>query len=224
MIPFWLMVIAWFSLSASVLGAAAIAIDEFRRPQTMWVMNLVWPLTSLYAPVIGVWAYFAFGRTAGGDDDARGAGGDVNWKQIAVSTSHCGAGCALADMIGENIVFAGHWSLLGQMLYAEYAVTLALAWTLGIAFQYFAIKPMKQLSTGEALVASAKADTLSIVFFQVGMYGWMAVVYFVLLAHPHLEPRSAVFWLMMQIGMMLGYVTAWPVNVWLLRRGFKKAM
>jgi Domain of unknown function (DUF4396) len=29
---------------------------------------------------------------------------------------------------------------------------------------------------------------------------------------------------MMQIGMVVGYFTAWPVNSWLIRRGLKEAM
>jgi hypothetical protein len=28
----------------------------------------------------------------------------------------------------------------------------------------------------------------------------------------------------MQIGMVIGFFTAWPVNVWLIRRGIKEAM
>lgn len=35
---------------------------------------------------------------------------------------------------------------------------------------------------------------------------------------------SPVYWFGMQIGMVLGFVTAWPVNVWLIRTGIKEAM
>jgi hypothetical protein len=33
-----------------------------------------------------------------------------------------------------------------------------------------------------------------------------------------------VYWLMMQIGMALGFLTAFPVNAWLISRGIKEAM
>ena len=82
----------------------------------------------------------------------------------------------------------------GSTLWASYAIDLAAAWTLGIVFQYFSIKPMRKLTAGAALVAAIKADTLSIVAFQVGMYGWMAVVYFVLFPGPHLTPFEPVYW------------------------------
>ena len=56
------------------------------------------------------------------------------------------------------------------------------------------------------------------------MYGWMALVHFVLFPHPHLEPKSPIFWFMEQIGMLAGFATTLPVNRWLLQRGVKEAM
>lgn len=56
------------------------------------------------------------------------------------------------------------------------------------------------------------------------MYAWMAFVYFVLFPHPHLEPSSPIFWFMMQIAMLVGFATSYPVNKWLLRKGIKEAM
>ena len=66
--------------------------------------------------------------------------------------------------------------LFGSMLWAEYTIDFVAAWALGIVFQYFAIQPMRHLPVGQALVAAIKADTLSIVAFQIGMYAWMALV------------------------------------------------
>jgi hypothetical protein len=53
----------------------------------------------------------------------------------------------------------------------------------------------------------------------------MAVMMFVLFPAPHqLTPSSAAFWLLMQVGMMVGYATSWPANVWLVNRGIKVPM
>lgn len=41
--------------------------------------------------------------------------------------------------------------------------------------------------------------------------------------HP-LHPNNPVYWFLMQIGMIIGFATAWPANVWLIRRGIKEAM
>src|SRR5579875_2050113 len=232
MIPSWLNILAWVSLILALLCAFVVAGDEARHPQKMWIMDPVWPLTALYASVLALWGYFAIGRRMARDAPQMQMHPEPHcqqrsgptWQQIAVSASHCGAGCMLADILGENLVFAARWSLGGQTLYADYAVTLGLAWLFGVAFQYFSIKPMQQLSSGKALLESVKADTLSILFFQVGMYGWMALVYFVLVPYPHLEPKSPVFWFMEQIGMLVGFATTLPVNHWLLQRGIKETM
>jgi hypothetical protein len=45
-----------------------------------------------------------------------------------------------------------------------------LAWLLGIAFQYLSIK-MRNLSPSQALVAALKADTLSILSLEIGLFG-----------------------------------------------------
>jgi hypothetical protein len=148
---------------------------------------------------------------------------DPTVTQTAISDS-CGAGCTLGDIIAEFSLFALGWTLLGTTLYAAYAGDLLLAWLLGIAFQYFTIKPMRNLSPGQALLAAVKADTLSILTFEIGLFAWMALTFFVFFPHPHLEPTDPGYWFMMQIGMVLGYFTSYPMNRWLIKLGWKEAM
>jgi hypothetical protein len=52
------------------------------------------------------------------------------------------------------------------------------------------------------------------------MYGWMAIVHFGLLRE--IPKTDARFWFMMQIGMLAGFLTSYPVNWRLLRAGFKE--
>ena len=40
----------------------------------------------------------------------------------------------------------------------------------------------------------------------------------------HLLPSSPVYCLGMQIGMVVGFITAYPLNAWLIRAGLKEAM
>lgn len=235
-VPHGLVLLAWVWLMAALVCALAIVADELRHPQTMAVMNVVWPVTALYGGPLAVWAYFRLGRrmakagaapphampSHGSPQEGREA--PPTPAQMAVSASHCGTGCMLADMLGESLVFAFGWRVLGVPLYADYVVTLGLAWLFGVGFQYFSIQPMRNLPPGKAILAAMKADTLSILFFQMGMYGWMAIVYFLLFPHPHLEPDSATFWFMEQIGMMAGFAAAMPVNGWLIRSGLKEKM
>jgi len=59
--------------------------------------------------------------------------------------------------------------------------------------------------------------------WQVGMYGWMAIATFLIFGH-EIEKTNPVFWFMMQIAMLIGFLTAYPVNWWLLRAGLKEKM
>jgi hypothetical protein len=219
--------LAWISIGLAVACALWIALDETRHPQSMGVMNVVWPVTALYFSLFAVWAYYYAGRTRTANDMHMHGGATKHSPtaaQIAIGTSHCGAGCVLADVLCEFTIAATGATLLGSVLWAEYAIDFAAAWALGIVFQYFAIKPMRTITTREAIVAAIKADTLSIAAFQIGMYAWMALVYYRLFPHPHLIAFQPAYWLMMQAAMICGFATSYPMNSWLVRSGLKEAM
>ena len=218
--PTWRTVVAWVSLAAGLASAGAVASDVYGRGlrQPMRVMEVVWPITALYLGPLGWLAYARLGRPAKQDRE------EAEWHGFAISAFHCGAGCALGDVIGEWVVFAGSFTIAGATLWPGYAVDFALGYLLGIVFQYWAIRPMSRLSRGAAIREAIRADTLSIVAFEAGMFGWMAVVYFLLFPQPHLGPDHAAYWLMMQIAMTTGLVTSYPVQIWLVRRGVKHAM
>jgi hypothetical protein len=161
-----------------------------------------------------------------GDKAAAPAGpAKPRWVTMATEVSHCGSGCALGDVISEFLIFALALTLAGSTLFAEYLGDYIFALAFGIAFQYFAIAPMRGLGVRDGLKAAAKADVMSLTAFEVGLFGWMAVMAFVLFPAPgQLMPNSAAFWLLMQVGMMIGFLTSWPANVWLVNRGIKVPM
>ncbi|MFZ0584690.1 MAG: DUF4396 domain-containing protein [Candidatus Acidiferrales bacterium] len=231
--------IAWAFLGIAFVCAIVIAIDELRHPQRMWIMNIVWPVNALYLSVFGLWCYFRIGRgmaksathemsmdhmhqhQTAHEEQARR---EPTWRQTVVSDTHCGAGCTIGDIIAEFSLFALGWTLFGSALYAEYAADLLLAWLFGVAFQYFAIMPMRKLSPWQGLLAAIKSDTLSILTFEIGLFAWMALTFFVFFPHPHLNPTEPGYWFMMQIGMILGFLTSYPMNRWLMKSGWKEAM
>jgi|SRR5579875_359719 len=223
--------ISWISLGIAFACALMIAADEVRHPQKMGVMNLVWPVTALYLSVFALWGYFSFGRNKGGrghvhemHHEGHTSQHGPGWRQIAIAASHCGAGCALADVVCEFGIFFAGITLFSSELATKYVIDFGGAWLLGIAFQYFSIQPMRHLPFGQALGEAIQADTLSIAAFQVGMYAWMALTYFVIFPAPHLKPVQPQYWLMMQIAMICGFLTTAPMNRWLVRKGVKEAM
>jgi hypothetical protein len=56
------------------------------------------------------------------------------------------------------------------------------------------------------------------------MYAFMALNRFVLAPRPRPDSFDPRYWLMMQVAMVLGFVTAYPMNWWLLRKGLKERM
>jgi hypothetical protein len=59
------------------------------------------------------------------------------------------------------------------------------------------------------------------------MYGFMAFAYFYLFRYVlgvRLQTDSAEFWFMMQIAMLFGFASSYPVNWWLIRAGIKEKM
>jgi hypothetical protein len=203
------------------------------RRQPMGVMNFVFPITALYFGPAAVALYSRWGRVDAPSAKAPSpkAGAKVpavarpRWVTMAIEVSHCGSGCALGDLISEWVIYAFALAVAGRVLFAEYIGDYVLAVGLGIVFQYFAIAPMRGLGVRDGLKAAAKADFISLTFFEVGLFGWMALMAFVFFPAPHhLMPSSAAYWFLMQIGMMIGFATSWPANVWLVNRGIKVPM
>src|ERR1700683_34575 len=119
-------------------------------------------------------------------------------------------------------VFWAGWTRFGSRLYAEFLVLFVLAYIFGIAFQYLPIRAMRRISRREALVEAIKADTLALTAFEIGFFAWMAVIYFQFVPRPELT--SPIYWFMMQIGMVLGFIASFPNNWYLVRAGVKPGM
>jgi hypothetical protein len=232
MAPSWFELLAWVALGLGFVSALVIVADivVLGNRQHMAIMDLAFPLTALYMGPIALWAYFARGRRMSRKQSHLHAPGMTDeasdsWWQVSLSDTHCGAGCTLGDICGEWIVFASGWVIGSTAALApEYILDLPLAWAFGILFQYFVIAPVRgQVGRLAPLGDAIKSDTLSVLSFEVGLFGWMAIAHYVIWKPP-LPIDSSGNWFMMQIGMLMGFVTSWPVNRWLLRHGIKEPM
>lgn len=227
-LPIWLQFVANTSLALAMVSAVAIAIHLARHPQKMWIMNVVWPVTALFGSVLILWFYFASLKPLGKHQTPMA-------QAVAKASLHCGAGCTLGDIVAETIAattpaaltWFGWHSLFDEKIFAVWVLDYLFAFAIGIAFQYFTIKPMRHLSVGAGIVAAVKADTLSLTSWQVGMYAIMGATQFALFRGVYgvsLEPISPVFWFVMQIAMLAGFATSYPVNWFLVRAGLKERM
>jgi hypothetical protein len=230
----WLVIVSWIALVVGFACAVWIALDLIKRPQHMWIMDVVWPVTALYAGPLAVWAYYKYGILSSKQNvmRAKEEGRENPGKakpfpaMVGQGATHSGEGCTLGDLIAEwGIVL---FPVLGTFLFRTkifnaWIVDYVAAYVIGIVFQYFTIAPMRHLSVGKGIWAAIKADTLSLTAWQVGMYGWMAIAVFAIFGH-EIPKTSPVFWFMMQTAMLCGFVTSYPVNWWLLRAGLKEKM
>ncbi len=57
-------------------------------------------------------------------------------------------------------------------------------WLNALAWFYVGLSPAK------GVLAAIRADTLSIIMFEVGLFAWMALSYFVLFTSPHLQANQ----------------------------------
>lgn len=236
----WVIIVAWVALAIGFLCTFIVLYDIYGRGyrQKMGIMEAVWPITGLYWGPVMLWFYFRRGRKKSPKwmdehpDDQEDLGGEVMgapWFAVSKGDSHCGAGCTLGDVTGEWLIWLIGFSIpvTGYFVANEYFTMIladfVLAWTLGIVFQYFTIAPMRGLGLFQGIIQAIKADTASIVAFQVGLFGYMALYHFVLW-EPPLSVDSPEYWFMMQIGMIVGFFTAWPVNAWLIKSGIKEKM
>lgn len=224
--PSWMDALAWVALSAAFLCALIIAIDYARHRQKMWIMYFVWPVTALYFGPLALAVYYKLQlRKTEREAPPSQCGRERGPKPLQITTAvfHCGAGCTLGDIAGGWVVSLLGWNFAGGAFQTELVVDFIFAFLLGILFQYFTIAPMRGLGLQQGILAALRADTASLIAFEMGLFAWMAVSRF-LIFQAEIHPTSPVHWFMMQIGMILGFLTAYPVNKWLLLKGWKEKM
>jgi hypothetical protein len=234
--PEWLHVVAMAFLTLGIVCALFIVWDVAHLPQRMAIMNVVWPVTALFGTVFIVAAYMRYGRLTTRHEHEQFEQPSLPFPVVVGKGAlHCGAGCMIGDIVAEWLAFLvpsialalGWHSVFREKMYAIWVLDFLFAFGLGIVFQYFAIVPMRKLSPGAGIVAAVKADALSLLSWQIGMYGFMAFAQFYVFQHlqgRHAEVDSVEFWFAMQLAMIAGFLTAYPVNWWLIRRGLKEKM
>lgn len=224
-----LTLISMFFICSGIIIALLIATDLVRHKQSMKIMNAVWILTGLWANYAALWAYRKFGRE--GRKMSMQMNMDMNmpmkrphWQAVTLSALHCGAGCTLADIIGEWLTYYFPIRIGGSLLAGNWTFDFVLALIIGVYFQFYAIREMEKISVSAGLKRAFKADFFSLLSWQVGMYGWMAIVHFVFFKDSSLGKDTWTFWFMMQIAMLAGFICAYPVNTLLIKFGVKKEM
>ncbi|CAM3384018.1 DUF4396 domain-containing protein [Deinococcus saxicola] len=208
MIPAWLTPLAWTYVLASVLTAVFLTyIVAARRPRS--ALDWVWPLSALFLGPAALAPYARWGRAPGSTPRSAGA-------PFAVALLSGAAASTIAHLIGVPVVFGAGWTIAGQALWAVALFILILATALLFLAEY-------ATSAGHrsSVLASPSAGTLllatfvTVLAFDIGMVGWMLYLHTNQLMAPITD---VVFVFQMQVGMILGMLTAAPVVAWFTSR------
>lgn len=214
--PAWVTLLGWIVTGIGVLMAGAILVDVFvggyRQP--MWPMELVWAITAVYAGPLALWAYYRWGRP-----------GTRKWQQrhgfaprwglpvrAMLQTIPGGAASFIGHLVAIPIVMRLGLTIGGRAVWPMILLIAAFALPLLAAFEYRALSMADEVaSAGRRVRLAVWISVLAVLAFDLGMGAAMMLVAFVL-GYAH---TSIAFWLVMWAGMLLGFVTAYPM-VWRL--------
>lgn len=131
-------------------------------------------------------------------------------RRLALSaTVHCLTGCSIGEVLGMVLGTAWHWPNSSTI-----AASILLAFVFGYALT---IQPLRRagLSLGTAARLALAADTLSIAVMELVDTALMLLIPGAMDAHID----QALFWGSLGLALFLAGVAAYPVNLWLIRRG-----
>ena len=223
--PAWLTPVSWLFVGVALLSAAWIAYDIYGRGhrQRSGALNAVWAATGLYLGPLAVWAYRRYGRPR--SETWQAVHGDAPGKDLSAAAMTGGMPGGVASLVGHVIgvplIVVSGATLAGLDLWAMIAAVAVIATAFLFAYEYFfSTVPARRLSGGQGVGVAALIAFATVLAFDVGMGGWMLFLHFGWVMPPVTDVE---FLFLMQVGLVLGFLTGYPMVRLLLARGVKVA-
>jgi hypothetical protein len=203
----------WFLLAAAAL--IFVAVDIRSTPESP-VLKWGFVLLTAYTGVVGAFLYVLGCREPlpGLHEQYVAA----RWRQALGSTMHCVAGDGVGILAGAVLAAAFGIAGLAEVV-LEYVLGFAFGWTI---FQALFMRDMAGGSYRRALAGTFLSELLSMNLLMAGM------VPTVLTLRSHIpsavDPLEPSFWFVMSIGLLVGFVVAYPMNWWLVANHLKHGM
>ena len=213
----WIDVVAigWIVLT---LGATAyVAWDAFTNNPELTVMKWGWVLVTLYTGPLGAALYVMSCKEPRPGTHERFI--SPLWKQGVGSTIHCAAGDATGILFAATVT-----ALLGFPMWVDLIVEYVLGFAFGLfVFQALFMKDMMGGSYRSALSHSLLPEWLSMNMMMAGMIPAMVLL---MMGQDMraMEPRNVLYWGAMSASIIVAFVLAYPVNLWLVAVGLKHGM
>ncbi len=203
----------WFLLTAAAL--LFVAVDIRTTPESP-VLKWGFILLTAYTGVVGAFLYVLGCREPlpGLHEQYVAA----RWRQTLGSTMHCVAGDGVGIIAGAVLsALFGFAGLLEVTI--EYALGFAFGWTI---FQALFMRDMAGGSYRRALASTFISELLSMNLLMAGMVPTVMTLRAYIPAAA--DPATPSFWFVMSMGLLVGFIIAYPMNWWLVANHLKHGM
>ncbi len=222
-VPGWLTALSWVFVALALLSAGALLYDIYGRGyrQRVRAMEAVWSVSALYFGPLSLLIYARWGRPRSEKWQSEHGGPLEKSLPAAVTTGGLpgGAASTVAHFIGVPLVVLSGLTIFGLDLWALILVIAVIATVLLFVFEYFFSTVRERgLASGKGLGVAFSIALVTVLAFDVGMGGWMLFLHFFWIMPP---PTDVAFLFLMQIGLVLGFLTGYPAVAWLVARGTK---
>lgn len=203
----------WFILTA--ISLLYVAIDIRSTPASP-VLKWGFVLLTAYTGPIGAFLYVLGCREPLPNLHERYTA--VRWRQVLGSTMHCVAGDGVGIIAGAVIAAWVKLSGFGDIA-LEYFLGFGFGWSI---FQALFMRGMAGSSYSRSLSSTFFPELLSMNCLMAGMVPVATVARAAIPASRH--PSEPSFWFVMSMALLVGFVTAYPMNWWLVSRHLKHGM
>jgi hypothetical protein len=203
----------WFLLTAASL--LFVAVDIRATPESP-VLKWGFVLLTAYTGVVGAFLYVLGCREPLPGLHERYVA--ARWRQALGSTMHCVAGDGIGILAGA--VLSGAFGISGLAEVAlEYILGFAFGWTI---FQALFMRDMAGGSYRRALTGTFVSELLSMNLLMAGMVPTVMTLRARIPAAA--DPTTPSFWFVMSMGLLVGFLFAYPMNWWLVAHHLKHGM
>ena len=203
----------WFLLTAAAL--LFVAVDIRATPESP-VLKWGFVLLTAYTGVIGAFLYVLGCREPLPGMHERYVA--ARWRQTLGSTMHCVAGDGVGILAGA--VISSVLGLTGPIeMLLEYIMGFAFGWTI---FQALFMRDMAGGSYWRALRSTFVSELLSMNLLMAGMVPTVMLLRTQITSAA--DPMTPRFWFVMSMGLLVGFIIAYPMNWWLVTYHLKHGM
>ncbi|KEZ79118.1 MULTISPECIES: DUF4396 domain-containing protein [Gammaproteobacteria] len=203
----------WFLLTA--LSLLFVAVDIRTTPEST-VLKWGFILLTAYTGPFGAFLYVLGCREPLPGLHERYVA--TRWRQVLGSTMHCVAGDGVGILAGAVVAGVFHFPPTLDIA-LEYILGFGFGWAI---FQALFMRDMAGGSYARALSSTFFPELLSMNCLMAGMVPIMTwAMKNTAMAH---EPTGPAFWFVMSMALLVGFITAYPMNWWLVSRHMKHGM